>query len=133
MLLGDPDWRRDVVLPVDGVAAFSAKILGRHPLTPRERDLAERLAVALETIRQLRDAITSGADPPEIPGCPHQSIILAALRRANGRIVTREHLAIAINSRDPVADRTIDSHVHLIRRRGYSIETVRGLGFRITP
>jgi DNA-binding response OmpR family regulator len=61
--------------------------------------------------------------------------ILKELFLANGKTLTREDLIHRINDGANVTHRTIDVHVCSIRKKlknhGYTIETIRGVGYRL--
>ncbi len=62
--------------------------------------------------------------------------ILRELFIANGKTLTREDLINRINGGANVTQRTIDVHVCAIRKKlndhGHTIETIRGVGYRLT-
>lgn len=62
--------------------------------------------------------------------------ILRELFLANGKTLTREDLIHRINAGANVTHRTIDVHVCAIRKKlndhGHTIETIRGVGYRLT-
>lgn len=64
--------------------------------------------------------------------------LLLMLGRANGRVVTRDALTMAIQDRQPNSfDRSLDVHLSHIRAKlgaeGARIRTVRGVGYAMTP
>ena len=115
----------------DGLQRRAA--IGCGSLTPRERLLADQLAEALETIRQLREDMAPPAfDQRDFPGLTwRQALIVWTLRQAGGAPVRRSRLKAAICRSGEGNAKMVDLHIHRIRRRGYSVETVRGMGFRV--
>ena len=93
----------------------------------------DELDEARETIRQLREDMAPPAfDQRKFPGLtPRQALIVWTLRQAHGAPVRRERLKAAICRYGGGGAKMVDLHIHRIRRRGYDIETVRGVGFRI--
>jgi DNA-binding response OmpR family regulator len=67
--------------------------------------------------------------------------LLLALARANGRVMTREHLLLEVAERDfEVFDRSIDVHISSLRKKLGDdaksprwIETIRGVGYMLKP
>jgi DNA-binding response OmpR family regulator len=123
----------------------------------RERHAGEELAAALrqwlrtaEAVRSGRDSVaheglsidrrrfSATVDGAQIPLTTTEFRILWTLARGAGQVFTRAELYEACSPHDAgVHQRTIDVHIRAIRKKlggsGNLVETVRGVGYRLTP
>jgi two-component system phosphate regulon response regulator PhoB len=123
----------------------------------RERRAGEELAAALRQWLRTAEAVRSGrdfvahdglsidrrrfsatVDGQEIPLTTTEFRILWTLARGAGQVFSRSELHEACSSHDAgVHQRTIDVHIRAIRKKlgraGNLVETVRGVGYRLTP
>lgn len=117
------------------VSTFAVEALQRA-----NAKLREDLAVANETIRQLRHELT--CDVTELPAwlprlTKHEAKVLVALR--SGRTLSKGNIvsAVYVDSPEEPQEKIIDVYVCLIRQKladtPIYVETVYGQGYRLTP
>jgi DNA-binding response OmpR family regulator len=89
------------------------------------------------TLDPERHAVTRNGSVLELTGAEFR--LLAALLRADGRVLTRDQLIDAVHGADGmVLDRTVDVHIGRLRRKlgddheaPRYVATVRGVGYRV--
>jgi DNA-binding winged helix-turn-helix (wHTH) protein len=73
-----------------------------------------------------------------VPLTRQEMVLLVRLRRADGRVLSRRALLDTIDGLPRVAYRTVDVHIHRLRRKlgpdvGACLVTVRGVGYAFDP
>jgi two-component system phosphate regulon response regulator PhoB len=138
-------------------AAEHADSNGKGPPPERERRAGEELAAAVRQWLSTAEAVRSGrdyvahngltidrrrflatVDGREIGLTTTEFRILWTLAQGAGRVFGRGELHDACGTHDGAAhQRTVDVHIRAIRRKlghsGNLIETVRGVGYRLSP
>jgi two-component system alkaline phosphatase synthesis response regulator PhoP len=104
-----------------------------------EEEAPEAIDVGGVRIDPLRHEVSAAGQPIELTATEFR--LMAFLARRPGWVFTRQRLIDAVQGDDPaaerfVADRSIDVHIVSLRRKlgacGRQVETVRGVGYRLT-
>ncbi|RMH10748.1 MAG: DNA-binding response regulator [Planctomycetota bacterium] len=115
---------------IDLLLARVEAVLRRTQQPPDEAHM-----LTLGEVRVNTDTFQAFVANKLIPLTATEFRLLAALLKANGRVLTRQELIVnAMGPGVTVTERTIDVHMTAIRRKlgkaGESIKTVRGVGYR---
>jgi len=130
----DEDYAAELVVRLDtagGGARWRTYYLRRD-------DLVALLAQGRDVLGELSPLAADELSIVERLGCrAKEAQVAAAMQRAGGRIVTREHLTNALWGADPDGgpndpESTVKVYVSRLRRlHGVEIETVWGVGYRL--